>query len=158
MTGDLTVGSTSRASNTVIRALSGDSNRSGFEAYGSGHKVMVIFMWDNQQPTVVVYLIMVIIVTGICKWWGDCRLALRSTEETAGVQIERYSRFHTVITESVYFNGEMLPSTINTGQGSTEVHLMNQNISTTGHTDRCKYKHRSRSNRGSFDESKQPYN
>ena len=35
MTGDLTVGSTSRASDTVIRALSGDSNRSGFEAYGS---------------------------------------------------------------------------------------------------------------------------
>ena len=35
MTGDLTVGSTSRASNTVIKALSDDSHRSGFEAYGS---------------------------------------------------------------------------------------------------------------------------
>ena len=36
LTGDLTVGSTSRASDTVIRALSDDSHKSGFEAYGSG--------------------------------------------------------------------------------------------------------------------------
>ena len=35
LTGDLTVGSTSRASDTVIRALSDDSHKSGFEAYGS---------------------------------------------------------------------------------------------------------------------------
>ena len=35
LTGDLTVGSTSRASNTVIKALSNDDHRSGFEAYGS---------------------------------------------------------------------------------------------------------------------------
>jgi len=35
LTGDLTVGSTSRTANTYVRALAGDSYTTGFEAYGS---------------------------------------------------------------------------------------------------------------------------
>ena len=126
LTGDLTVGSTSRASNTVIKALSGDSNRSGFEAYGSSQGNGYLYVGQSTTHG------------GGISYNGDNSPAFVNSESadritfyrrTAGVNSEVFSYNHN--SDSVYFNGEILPSTINTGQGSTEVHLMNQNIRTT---------------------------
>ena len=126
LTGDLTVGSTSRASNTVIKALSGDSNRSGFEAYGSSQGNGYLYVGQSTTHG------------GGISYNGDNSPAFVNGESadritfyrrTAGVNSEVFSYNHN--SDSVYFNGEILPSTINTGQGSTEVHLMNQNIRTT---------------------------
>ena len=126
LTGDLTVGSTSRASNTVIKALSGDSNRSGFEAYGSSQGNGYLYVGQSTTHG------------GGISYNGDNSPAFVNGESadritfyrrTAGVDSEVFSYNHN--SDSVYFNGEILPSTINTGQGSTEVHLMNQNIRTT---------------------------
>ena len=126
LTGDLTVGSTSKASNTVIRALSGDSNRSGFEAYGSSQGNGYLYLGQSTSHG------------GGISYNGDNSPAFVNSEtadritfyrRTNSVDSEVFSYNHN--SDSVYFNGEILPSTINTGQGSTEVYLMNQNIRTS---------------------------
>ena len=126
LTGNLIVGSVSKTSDSVVKVLADQGYKAGFEAYGNGQGTGYIYLGQSTSHG------------GGMSYNGDGSPALVSGESadritfyrrTNSVDSEVFSYNHN--SDSVYFNGEILPSTINTGQGSTEVHLMNQNIRTT---------------------------
>ena len=49
LSGDLTVGSTTRTANTAVRALAGDSYRTGFEAYGASQGTGYVYVGQSND-------------------------------------------------------------------------------------------------------------
>ena len=102
MTGNLTVGSTARAANTVIRALSSDAYNAGFEAYG------------NSQGTGYLYVGQSSTYGGGISYNGDGSPAFAAGESsdritffrrTAGNTSEVFSYAHN--SDAVAFNGNV---------------------------------------------------
>ena len=102
MTGNLTVGSTARAANTVIRALSSDAYNAGFEAYG------------NSQGTGYLYVGQSSAYGGGISYNGDGAPAFAAGESsdritffrrTAGNTSEVFSYAHN--SDAVAFNGNV---------------------------------------------------
>jgi predicted nucleic acid-binding Zn-ribbon protein len=116
LTGDLIVGSTSTASNRVVRALSNDDHRSGFEAYG------------NSQGNGYLYVGQSSTYGGGISYNGDGSPAFIGGETSdyitfyrreAGVDTEVFAFPYS--NNNVYFNGEVHAGGGNSSQWNTAV-------------------------------------
>ena len=116
LTGDLIVGSTSTASNRVVRALSNDDHRSGFEAYG------------NSQGNGYLYVGQSSTYGGGISYNGDGSPAFIGGETAdyitfyrreAGVDTEVFAFPYS--NNNVYFNGEVHAGGGNSSQWNTAV-------------------------------------
>jgi hypothetical protein len=116
LTGDLTVGSTSRAANTYIRALAGDSYNTGFEAYGSSQGTGYLYVGQSTTHG------------GGIFYNGDGSPAFATGEssdqisfyrKTSGTNEVVFSYPHN--SNDVTFRGGITTTTINTGSGAKEL-------------------------------------